>query len=56
MADATEKQPVTQPVVNIPGLQPVPYVAIKLPSGEIALRHPSELQKLPSPAKAKGAK
>lgn len=47
MADDTQKTPVIQPIVSIPGLQAVPVVAVRLPNGEIALRHPSELAKLP---------
>lgn len=42
------KKPNTQPIVSLPGLQAVPVVAIRLPNGEIALRHPSELQKVPA--------
>lgn len=34
-------------IINLPGLKPIPVVAIKLPDGTIALRHPSEIQKLP---------
>lgn len=56
MADQRAKTPITQPVISIPGMVGVPWVAIKLPNGQIALRHPDELQKIPSPAKAKGAK
>ncbi|MGH9487150.1 MAG: hypothetical protein ACRD04_06110 [Terriglobales bacterium] len=56
MAEKTERPAVTQPVVHVPGMQPVPYVAITLPDGTVALRHPSELQKTPSPAKMKGGK
>jgi hypothetical protein len=47
---ATDPQkPVEVPqIVQIPGLAPVEVVAIRLPDGTIALRHPSELQK-PTP-------
>jgi hypothetical protein len=31
--------------VKVPGLEPVPYVLVKLPDGTQALRHPSELKK-----------
>lgn len=44
MPDSTKK-PVTQPVVTIPGLAPVPVVAVRLPNGAVALRHPAELVK-----------
>lgn len=38
---------ITVPVVNLPGLGAVPVVAVRLPDGTIALRHPSELIKQP---------
>lgn len=47
MANETEKPPVVPQIISIPGLQAVPVVAVRLPNGEIALRHPSELAKLP---------
>lgn len=54
MAD-TSKKPITIPQVSIPGLGAVPVVAIRLPNGDIALRHPNELQKtVPAIAPAKG--
>ncbi|MGH9717635.1 MAG: hypothetical protein ACRD4R_13040 [Candidatus Acidiferrales bacterium] len=56
MADKPATTPITQPVVNIPGLQPVPVVAIRLPDGTIALRHPSELQKPAGQPAVKGGK
>jgi hypothetical protein len=31
--------------VKVPGLEPVPYVVIKLPDGRTVLRHPDELKK-----------
>jgi hypothetical protein len=31
--------------VKVPGLEPVPYVVVKLPDGTTVLRHPSELKK-----------
>lgn len=45
MSDETTRAPVTQPIITIPGLGAVPVVAVKLPDGTIALRHPSELNK-----------
>jgi D-alanyl-D-alanine carboxypeptidase len=36
-----------QQLVNIPGLGAVQVVVIKLPNGQVALRHPSELIKQP---------
>lgn len=56
MAETTKK-PITIPQVSIPGLGAVPVVAVKLPNGEIALRHPNELQKtVPAvPAAKEGA-
>ena len=37
----------TEPVgkVKVPGLEPVPYVVVKLAGGKTALRHPDELKK-----------
>lgn len=52
MADNSGKAPITQPIVTVPGLGAVPVVAIKLPDGTVALRHPNELDKtvpLPKP-------
>lgn len=49
MAEPTGRKPITQPVVSIPGLGAVPVVAVRLPSGQVVLRHPDELQK-PTPA------
>ncbi len=37
----------SKPQLVVPGLEPVPYVVVKLPSGQIVLRHPSEVQPLP---------
>ena len=31
--------------VKVPGLEPVPYVVVKLPDGTTALRRPEELKK-----------
>jgi len=31
--------------VKVPGLEPVPYVVVKLPDGKTVLRHPEELKK-----------
>jgi len=31
--------------VKVPGLQPVPFVVVKLASGRTVLRHPDELKK-----------
>ena len=31
--------------VKVPGLEPVPYVVVKLPDGRTALRRPEELKK-----------
>lgn len=45
MADTTTKAPITQPIITVPGLGAIPVVAIKLPDGTIALRHPNELDK-----------
>lgn len=45
MADKPEKTNITQAVIHLPGMAQVPVVAIKLPDGTIALRHPSELIK-----------
>lgn len=42
MANETEKKVGT---VAVPGLQSVPWVAVKLPDGTIVLRHPDELEK-----------
>jgi hypothetical protein len=43
----------TQGVVQLPGLGAVPVVAVRLPDGTIALRHPSELIKRPQQAQVK---
>ena len=56
MANESTKVPVTQPVLSVPGLTAVPVVAVRLPDGTIALRHPSELEKVPAPAPARGGK
>ena len=56
MSDNTNNTPVTQPVVSIPGMTAVPVVAVKLPNGTIALRHPSELQKPQPAARPRGGK
>lgn len=46
---------VTQSQITVPGLGAVPVVAVRLPDGTIALRHPSELQKVvPAPKPAGG--
>lgn len=42
--------------VNLPGLGAVPVVAVRLPDGTIALRHPSELIKQPAQVKQTGGK
>jgi hypothetical protein len=47
-------EPVTS-TVNFPGLGAVPVVAVRLPDGTIALRHPSELIK-PAPQVKIGGK
>ena len=53
MPNETTKTPITQPVITIPGLGAVPVVAVRLPDGTIALRHPTELQKgVPAPKPA----
>ena len=31
--------------IKVPGLEPVPFVVVKLPDGTTVLRHPSELKK-----------
>lgn len=31
--------------IKIPNLQPVPYVVLKLASGQVVLRHPDEVKK-----------
>lgn len=54
MANETSKDNATQPMISIPGLAPVPVVAIRLPDGTIALRHPSELVKNVPAAPAAG--
>lgn len=33
--------------VKAPGLEPVPYVVIKLPDGKTVLRHPDEVKPIP---------
>lgn len=53
MAD-TKAADQTFPVVQMHGLGPVAVVAIKLPDGTIALRHPSELIKNVAPMRAPG--
>ena len=42
------------PTINLPGLGAVLVVAIRLPDGTIALRHPSELIKTPATVKTGG--
>jgi hypothetical protein len=54
VADTTQKPDVTQPTITLPGLGAVPVVAIRLPDGTIALRHPSELTKNVAPLRAPG--
>jgi hypothetical protein len=46
----------TTTTVNFPGLGAVPVVAIRLPDGTIALRHPNELVKQPAQVKRPGGK
>lgn len=43
-----------QQTVNLPGLGAVQVVAVRLPDGSIALRHPSELIKQPSQVQTGG--
>jgi len=31
--------------VKLPGLEPVPFVVVRLPNGYVVLRHPDELKK-----------
>jgi len=40
-----EEKPAPAGVVKVPGLEPVPYVVVKLADGKTALRHPEELKK-----------
>ena len=54
MADQPTKPPVQIPMVSIPGLGAGPVVAVRLPSGQVVLRHPDELQKPNPPAPAGG--
>lgn len=54
MADQTKQPGVQLPVISIPGVGKIPVVAIKLPSGQVALRHPSELSTPPAPAEKTG--
>lgn len=54
MTDNATKAPITQPIITVPGLGAVPVVAIRLPDGTIALRHPSELNKTAPLPKAPG--
>lgn len=55
MADTPKGTPITQPVITIPGLGAIPVVAVKLPDGTIALRHPDELDKtVPLPTRDGG--
>lgn len=54
MAEKTSKAAITQPIITVPGLGAVPVVAIKLPDGTIALRHPNELDKTVPLAKKQG--
>ena len=56
MAEKEKVPAPVQAVVNIPGLGAVTAVAVRLPSGQIALRHPEELQKQVPPKPAGGAK
>lgn len=49
MPDENEKKLGT---VQVPGLQPVPWVAVKLPDGMLVLRHPDELEKQASAQEA----
>lgn len=56
MPDDKTKTPVSQPVITIPGLGAVPVVAVRLPDGTVALRHPSELGKTVPPLKTGGDK
>lgn len=54
MTNQEGKGPITQPIITVPGLGAVPVVAVKLPDGTIALRHPSELNKTAPLPKAHG--
>lgn len=54
MSDETKKPDVVRPVISIPGLGAVPVVAVKLPDGSVALRHPSELVKGTPPEQTGG--
>lgn len=56
MSDQKTQTPATLPVVNIPGLTAIPVVAVRLPNGTIALRHPDELQKPQPAARPRGGK
>lgn len=49
MPDPTNQPGKPIPTVSIPGLGAVPVVAVKLPSGQVVLRHPDELQKQTPP-------
>ena len=40
-----EAKPAPAGAVKVPGLEPVPYVVVKLPDGRTVLRHPEELRK-----------
>ena len=40
-----EKENAPAGAVKVPGLEPVPYVVVKLPDGRTVLRHPDELRK-----------
>jgi len=36
--------------LRIPGLKPIPYVVVKLATGQVVIRHPDEVQPLPGSA------
>jgi hypothetical protein len=38
-------EPVAEKTVKVPGLQPVPYVVVRLADGRTVLRHPDEVKK-----------
>ena len=40
-----EEQTAPAGAIKMPGLEPVPFVVIKLPDGKTVLRHPDELRK-----------
>lgn len=52
MDPENDQKPVSQPVVQVPGLGAVPVVVVKLKDGTTALRHPSEVLTGVPPSKA----